>query len=134
MTGTNARRRVVITGVGVVCPLGNNVDEMWERALAGQSGIGPLTAVDPEQYPCQVAGQVQGFDPTEYMGRKDARRMARFSQFGVAAAQQAVVRHRHVVGLHQRRNRRLVPLHPLAQAGEPLRLAGASRCALGAAF
>ena len=92
MTGTNARRRVVITGVGVVCPLGNNVDEMWERALAGQSGIGPLTAVDPEQYPCQVAGQVQGFDPTEYMGRKDARRMARFSQFGVAAAKQAVER------------------------------------------
>ncbi len=92
MAGTNARRRVVITGVGVVCPLGNNVDEMWERALAGQSGIGRLTAVDPEGYTCQVAGQVQGFDPTEYMGRKDARRMARFSQFGVAAAKQAVER------------------------------------------
>lgn len=90
MAGTNARRRVVITGMGVVCPLGNNVDEMWKRALAGDSGIGPLTAINPEKYPCQVAGQVQEFDPTEYMGRKDARRMARFSQFGVAASKQAV--------------------------------------------
>ena len=94
MAADGNRSRVVITGVGVVSPLGNNVDEMWENAIAGRSGIGRLSIIDelddPDTYPCQVAGEVEGFDPTEYMDRKDARRMARFSQFAVAAAKQAV--------------------------------------------
>ncbi len=94
MAADGNRSRVVITGMGVVSPLGNNVDEMWANAIAGRSGIGRLSIIDelddPDTYPCQVAGEVQGFDPTEYMDRKDARRMARFSQFAVAAAKQAV--------------------------------------------
>ncbi len=94
MAADGNRCRVVITGIGVVSPLGNNVDEMWENAIAGRSGIGRLSIIDelddPDSYPCQVAGEVEGFDPTEYMDRRDARRMARFSQFAVAAAKQAV--------------------------------------------
>ncbi|MSQ41757.1 MAG: beta-ketoacyl-[acyl-carrier-protein] synthase II [Dehalococcoidia bacterium] len=94
MPGANGRRRVVVTGAGVVCPLGNTVEEMWAAAIAGRSGIGWLSLVDqlsdPDSYPCKVAGEVHGFDPTQYMDRKDARRMARFSQFAVACARQAV--------------------------------------------
>ena len=83
-------RRVVITGMGVISPLGNTVDEMWERALNGESGIGELTAIDPSAYPCKVAGQVEDFDPNEWMERREARRMARFSQFAIAAGKQAI--------------------------------------------
>ena len=90
MSGTNGRRRVVITGMGVLSPLGNSVDEMWARAIDGQSGIGRLTQIDPEDYPCHVGGEVRDFDPSEYIDRKDARRMARFSQFAVATSRQAV--------------------------------------------
>jgi len=90
----DGRRRVVITGLGAVSPLGNTVHEMWEGAVAGRSGVGRLSIIDdlgdPESYPCQVAGEVRGFDPAEYLDRKDARRMARFSQFAVAAAKQAL--------------------------------------------
>jgi 3-oxoacyl-[acyl-carrier-protein] synthase II len=81
---------VVITGMGVVSPLGNSVAEMWDRAVAGRSGIGRITQIDPTGYACQVAGEVDGFEPTDYLGRRDARRMARFSQFAVATARQAV--------------------------------------------
>lgn len=90
MSGANGRRRVVITGMGVLSPLGNSVEEMWERAVGGQSGLARLTLVDPEGYPCQVGGEVKDFDPTQHMDRKDARRMARFSQLAVAASKQAV--------------------------------------------
>ncbi len=88
--GTNGRRRVVVTGMGALTPLGNSVEELWGAAVAGRSGIRRLTLVDPEGYPCQVGGEVQDFDPTEYMDRKTARRMARFSQFAVAASRQAL--------------------------------------------
>ena len=83
-------RRVVVTGMGAITPLGNSVDAMWEAALAGRSGLGRLTLVDPEDYPCQVGGEVEDFDPTQYMDRKTARRMARFSQFAVAASKQGL--------------------------------------------
>jgi 3-oxoacyl-[acyl-carrier-protein] synthase II len=88
--GPNGRRRVVVTGMGVFSPLGNSVEELWSRAVAGESGIARLTLVDPEGYPCQVGGEVRGFEPAAHMDRKDARRMARFSQLAVAAAKQAV--------------------------------------------
>ena len=90
MASVNGNRRVVITGMGVISPLGNTVDELWRRAVAGESGIGELTAIDPSAYPCQVAGQVDDFDPTEWMDRRTARRMARFSQFAIAAGKQAL--------------------------------------------
>ncbi len=82
---SNGRRRVVITGMGVLCPLGIGVEAFWERAVAGLSGIGPMTQTDPTNYPCQIAGEVQDFDYTRYMDRKVGRRMARFSQLAIAA-------------------------------------------------
>ncbi|MPZ98699.1 MAG: beta-ketoacyl-ACP synthase II [Dehalococcoidia bacterium] len=76
--------------MGALTPLGNTVDEFWTAAIEGRSGIRRLTLVDPEDYPCQVGGEVQDFDPTQYMDRKVGRRMARFSQFAVASAAQAL--------------------------------------------
>lgn len=87
---SNGRRRVVITGMGALSPIGNDVPSMWRAALEGRSGIRRLSLVDPSNYPAQTGGEVQDFDPTAYMDRRDARRMARFSQFAVAAARQAV--------------------------------------------
>ena len=76
--------------MGVTCPLGNNLDEMWRRAVGGESGIGPMARTDPSAYGCQVAGEVDGFEPERYIDRRDARRMARFSQFAVAVSRQAI--------------------------------------------
>jgi len=84
------RLRVVVTGMGALSPLGNAVEEMWTRAIAGESGIRRLTLVDPLNYPCQVGGEVRDWDPSLYMDRKDARRMGRFAQFAVGAARQAL--------------------------------------------
>jgi 3-oxoacyl-[acyl-carrier-protein] synthase II len=93
-TDANGRRRVVVTGLGVVCPLGNDVETMWSQSIAGVSATGRLSVVDaledPDVYPCQVSGEVHDFDPTEYLDRKTARRMARFSQFAIAASSQAI--------------------------------------------
>ncbi len=86
----NGRRRVVVTGMGVLSPIGTDVPAMWQAAIEGRSGIRRLSLVDPSDYPAQTGGEVQEFDPVAYMDRRDARRMARFSQFAVAAARQAV--------------------------------------------
>ena len=83
-------RRVVITGMGALTPLGNNVDDFWAGLLEGRSGIDWITLFDYSAYPVKIDGEVRGFDPTEYMDRKDARRMARFSQLSVAAASMAI--------------------------------------------
>lgn len=84
------RPRVVVTGMGAVTPLGLNVKDTWQGLVEGRSGIGPITAFDASSYPVQIMGEVKGFDPGEYMDAKEARRMARFSQFAVAAARMAV--------------------------------------------
>ena len=84
------RRRVVVTGMGVVSPLGNTLDEFWTRVIAGESGIAKMTLVDTDKYPCKVAGEIRDWDYTVYMDRKDGRRMARFSQFAIAAARMAI--------------------------------------------
>ena len=83
-------RRVVVTGMGVVSPLGNKVSDFWANLAAGKSGITKLSIIDPEPYPSKIAGQVLDFDPTEYIDAKEARRMDRVAQFAVSAASQAV--------------------------------------------
>lgn len=89
MTSPNGRRRVVITGMGAITPLGLSVDELWDGLLAGRSGVDWVTAVDADDYPVKVSAEVRGFEPEQYMDRKEARRMARFSQFALAAAMDA---------------------------------------------
>ena len=84
------RRRVVVTGMGAITPLGQSPKEFWENLVAGRSGIGRMTLCDPTDYPCQISGEVQDFDPVQYMSEREARRMARFSQLAVAAGLTAV--------------------------------------------
>ena len=83
-------RRVVITGMGALTPLGNSVDAFWQGCVEGRSGIDWITLFDNSAYPVKVDGEVRDFDPTEYIDRKEARRMARFSQLSVAAAKMAI--------------------------------------------
>ena len=90
MITSDNRRRVVVTGMGAITPLGLSPAEFWSNLLAGRSGIGPMTLCDPTDYPCRIAGEADDFDPTDYIGAREARRMARFSQLAVAAALQAV--------------------------------------------
>lgn len=82
--------RVVITGIGAVTPLGLNAEITWEQAIKGVSGIGKLSRLDPEDFPVKVVGEVKDFDPTEYVERKEARKMDRFTQYAVASALMAV--------------------------------------------
>jgi 3-oxoacyl-[acyl-carrier-protein] synthase II len=83
------RRRVVVTGLGIICPLGNAVAPAWEAALAGTSGITRITRFDPSRLASQIAGEVKGFDVSPYMSPKEARRMDTFIHYGMAAALQA---------------------------------------------
>jgi 3-oxoacyl-[acyl-carrier-protein] synthase II len=85
-----ARRRVVVTGMGAITPLGLTVDEYWQGLIAGKSGIVKATMCDLSNLTCQIVGEVKGFDPRNYMDHKEARRMARFSQFTVASARMAI--------------------------------------------
>jgi len=86
----NPNNRVVVTGIGVLCPLGLNASTTWEGLIAGKSGIDYITLFDPELHETKFAGEVKGFEPTDYINRKDARRMDRFAQLAVAASLQAV--------------------------------------------
>jgi 3-oxoacyl-[acyl-carrier-protein] synthase II len=83
-------RRVVVTGVGVVSPLGIGKEEAWAAALAGKSGVGPITRFDAKDLPCRIAGEVKNFDPLRFMDKKEERRNDLFIQFGLAAAQLAL--------------------------------------------
>ena len=82
--------RVVITGVGAVTPVGNSVQSMWESLLAGRHGIGPITKFDCTDYKAKLAAEVKDFNPLEYMEKSESRRMDLYSQYGMAAACQAV--------------------------------------------
>ncbi|MBI3177976.1 MAG: beta-ketoacyl-ACP synthase II [Chloroflexi bacterium] len=86
----DGRTRVVITGLGAITPLGLSVDAFWDGLSNGRNGIKRITQFDSTGFDCQVAGEVDGFDPAQYIDPKEARRMARCSQFAIAAAQQAV--------------------------------------------
>ena len=83
-------RRVVITGMGTVNPLGKNVEEFWENIKANKNGLSFVDSFDTTDFPVKIAGQVKDFDPAEYIDKKEARRMDRFTQFAVAASKQAV--------------------------------------------
>ncbi len=85
-----SRRRVVVTGLGCVSPVGNTVPETWANLLAGKSGIGLITHFDPSAFSCKIAGEVRGFNVESYMTTKEARTMDTFIHFGIAAAMQAV--------------------------------------------
>ncbi|MBE3574034.1 MAG: beta-ketoacyl-ACP synthase II [Firmicutes bacterium] len=84
------RRRVVVTGMGAVSPLGIGVEATWEGLLAGRSGIGPIQAFDPAPFATRIAGEVRGFKAEDFMDRKEARHMDRFTQFAVVAALEAL--------------------------------------------
>jgi 3-oxoacyl-[acyl-carrier-protein] synthase II len=83
-------RRVVVTGVGLVSPLAIGTQANWDAILAGKSGIGPITRFDPSQYSARIAGEVQGFDPLQFVDKKDVKKMDVFIQFALAASQFAV--------------------------------------------
>lgn len=78
--------RVVITGIGIVSPVGTGKEEYWDSLLHGKSGIGRVTQIDISSYPCQIAGEIAGFDPTEYIEKKEARKVDRFTHFAAAAS------------------------------------------------
>ncbi len=94
MAGSNGNSRngtrVVVTGMGAITAIGNSVEEFWANALDGKSGIGILTSFDHSAYPVHIAGEIRDFEPEKYMDRREARRMARFSQFAIAGTIQAL--------------------------------------------
>jgi 3-oxoacyl-[acyl-carrier-protein] synthase II len=88
-TMSSTRRRVVVTGMGAICPVGNTIAEMWQGLISGRSGIRPITRFDAGDFETRFAGEVDGFDPAVAVGRKESRRMDRYTQFAVASALQA---------------------------------------------
>jgi len=86
----NELKRVAITGLGALTPIGNDIPEYWQGLLSGRNGIGPITRFDAAAHSSRIAGEVKGFDPHDYMERKEAKRMDRFCQFAVAASKQAI--------------------------------------------
>ncbi|MSQ11822.1 MAG: beta-ketoacyl-[acyl-carrier-protein] synthase II [Dehalococcoidia bacterium] len=91
------QRRVVVTGIGMVTPLGLDTASTWKALMAGKSGIGPITAFDPAGFETRIAGQVKGFDATAMLDRKEARRTDRFTQFAIAASLEAARQARFTV-------------------------------------
>jgi 3-oxoacyl-[acyl-carrier-protein] synthase II len=85
-----SKRRVVVTGLGIVCPLGSTIVDAWAAVLRGESGIGPITRFDVSGFPVRFAGAVRGFDVAQYISAKEARRMDEFMHYGIAAGMQAV--------------------------------------------
>ena len=83
-------RRVVVTGIGLICSVGNDTDSVWQAILAGRNGIERITLFDPSQYPCQIAGEVKNFDPANFIDKKEIKKMGRFMHFAIAAADNAL--------------------------------------------
>ncbi|HSU29629.1 MAG TPA: beta-ketoacyl-ACP synthase II [Bryobacteraceae bacterium] len=84
------RRRVVVTGIGLVCSVGTGTEETWEAIRSGKNGIGPITQFDPSQFSCRIAGEVKNFDPLHYVEKRDVKKMGRFIQFAMAASEFAM--------------------------------------------
>jgi 3-oxoacyl-[acyl-carrier-protein] synthase II len=101
------KRRVVVTGMGAITPLGNTIDTIWDNLLQGRSGIGYFSIIPPEERTCKIGGECTDFTPENYMDKKEARRMDRFTQFAIrperqpgphppgGGGQQCGRRHRH---------------------------------------
>ena len=83
-------RRVVVTGVGLVSPVGIGTEDTWQTVRSGKSGIGPITAFDAAEFACRIAGEVKGFDPYKYIEKKEVKKMGRFIQFAIAASECAL--------------------------------------------
>mgnify|MGYP003573435332 FL=1 len=83
------QRRVVVTGLGIICPNGQSIDEAWSNIIAGRSGIRPITQFDVDAFPVRFGGTIENFDITQYVPKKDARKMDTFVHYGVAAGCQA---------------------------------------------
>jgi 3-oxoacyl-[acyl-carrier-protein] synthase II len=90
MSNTSARKRVVVTGLGAITPIGNNLAAYWEGLMAGKNGVGRITHFDIEKHDCKIAAQVNDFDPTLYISSKEAKRTDRFAQFAIGASKQAI--------------------------------------------
>jgi 3-oxoacyl-(acyl-carrier-protein) synthase len=84
-------KRVVVTGLGAVTPLGNNVETFWNNILAGKSGIAPITHFDTTHFDAKIAGEVKQFEPAPIVDRKDVKRMDLFVQYALVAAQEALL-------------------------------------------
>lgn len=84
-------KRVVVTGLGSITPLGNNLEDYWQGLLAGKNGVGDITLFDSDKFACQFAAEVKGFDPHDFMEKKEAKKIDRFSQFAIAASKQALI-------------------------------------------
>jgi len=85
-----ARRRVVVTGLGLVTPLGIGVEKNWSALVAGRSGVGPITRFPASDFPSRIAGEVRDFAPEEFIERRDIKKMDPFSQYAMGAAQMAI--------------------------------------------
>ena len=83
-------RRVVVTGVGLVCALGIGTEETWANLLAGKNGVARITLFDPARFDCRIAGEVKNFDPLKWVEKKELKKMGRFIQLALAAALRAL--------------------------------------------
>lgn len=90
-------KRVVITGLGAITPIGNNLADYWDGLLQGRNGVGSITLFDASSHACQIAAEVKDFDPYQYLDKKEAKRMDRFAQFGVCASKQAIADAKFVI-------------------------------------
>ncbi len=84
------KRRVVVTGLGTINPLAHNAADTWNAIKAGKSGIALITLFEPEDFGAKIAGEVKNFDPSEWMDRREARKLARFTQFAMVASKEAL--------------------------------------------
>ena len=98
-------RRVVVTGIGLLCGIGRTAPEVWNNLLAGKSGMAPITSFDTTGFPVTFAAEVKGFDPLDFMEKKEARKMGRFIHFALAAAHEALTHSGLKIGPVERRAR-----------------------------
>ncbi len=83
-------RRVVVTGIGLICGVGNTTEEVWRNLLAGKSGVGPITQFDSSKHACRIAAEVKNFDPLNFIEKKEVKKMGRFIHLAIAAADEAM--------------------------------------------